>query len=124
MANDEHVALLGKDVDAWNRWRSENPNVVPDLRGALLGGADLREANLSDANLIGAKLTKAHLMRANLRGADLTGADLSDAALRHTVFASTTLTGVKGLDLCRHEGPSVIDFPTLRTLKSSDPLPT
>jgi len=42
MANDDHVALLKKDVDAWNRWRGENPNVVPSLRGALLGGADLR----------------------------------------------------------------------------------
>jgi hypothetical protein len=62
--------------------------------------------------------------RANLRGADLSGADLSEAVLRHTVFGSTTLSEVKGLNLCRHEGPSIIDFATLRTLRISDPLPT
>ena len=28
MANDDHVALLKKDADAWNRWRGENPNVL------------------------------------------------------------------------------------------------
>jgi uncharacterized protein YjbI with pentapeptide repeats len=95
-----------------------------NLRGANLGATDIREPNLSEANLIGAKLSNADLKRANLRGADLTGADLSGATLRHTVFGSTTLTGVKGLDLCRHEGPSIIDFPTLSTLSSSDPLPT
>jgi hypothetical protein len=82
----------------------------------------MREANLSEANLIGAKLSDADLKRVTLRGADLTGADLSRATLRHTVFGSTTLIEVKGLDLCRHEGPSVIDFPTLSTLSS--PLPT
>jgi TIR domain/Pentapeptide repeats (8 copies) len=190
MANDDHVAMLKKGVDAWNKWRNQQPPsfvadlreanlsganlseahllgahlnganlsganlsetnllgahlnaanlseaklIVANLRGANLRGsnlnranlwgADLREANLSDANLIGAKLPNADLMRANLRGADLTEADLSEAALRHTIFGSTALTGVKGLDLCRHEGPSIIDFLTLRTLKSSDPLPT
>jgi uncharacterized protein YjbI with pentapeptide repeats len=95
-----------------------------DLRGANLDTTDMREANLSEANLIGAKLSSADLKRANLRGADLTGADLSGAHLRHTVFGSTTLTEVKGLDLCRHEGPSILDFATLRTLRISDPLPT
>jgi uncharacterized protein YjbI with pentapeptide repeats len=95
-----------------------------DLRGANLGATDMREANLSDANLSGATLSNADLKRANLRGADLTGADLSKATLRHTIFGSTTLTEVKGLNLCRHEGPSIIDFATLSTLRISDPLPT
>jgi hypothetical protein len=173
MANDEHVAILKKGVDAWSEWwdlqapppvadlrgadlrganlgatatREANLNGAnvnaanlseadlfmanlrgatlrgADLRGANLGATDMREANLSEANLIGAKLSDADLKRATLRGADLTGADLSRATLRHTVFGSTTLTEVKGLDLCRHEGPSVIDFPTLSTLRS--PLPT
>jgi TIR domain/Pentapeptide repeats (8 copies) len=115
MANDEHVALLKQGVAAWNQWR--------DLEAATLV-ADLREANLCGAHLSEANLRGAQLNGANLRGADLTGADLSEAGLRHTVFGSTTLTGVKGLNLCHHEGPSVVDFPTLRTLRSSDPLPT
>src|SRR5262249_53969642 len=28
MANDEHVALLKKGVDAWNAWRDKNPNIL------------------------------------------------------------------------------------------------
>jgi hypothetical protein len=41
--------------------------------------------------------------------------------LFRTVFGDTTLTEVKGLNHCRHNGPSVIDFQTLRI---SGPLPT
>jgi hypothetical protein len=36
MANDEHVALLKKGVDAWNEWRKENPEIQPDLSDANL----------------------------------------------------------------------------------------
>jgi hypothetical protein len=32
MADDEHVAILKRGVDAWNEWRRENPDIVPDLR--------------------------------------------------------------------------------------------
>jgi hypothetical protein len=34
MANDEHVAMLKKGVDAWNAWREENPDIRPDLSEA------------------------------------------------------------------------------------------
>ena len=40
MANDEHVAMLKKGVDAWNAWRKEKRDIRPDLS----------EANLSEAN--------------------------------------------------------------------------
>jgi len=46
MAKEEHVALLGQGVDAWNAWRRENPDVSPDLRKADLRWAKLQEANL------------------------------------------------------------------------------
>jgi hypothetical protein len=39
MANDEHVAMLKKGVAAWNAWRDENLDILPDLRGADLSGA-------------------------------------------------------------------------------------
>ena len=62
MANDEHVALLKQDVDAWNAWRKANPHICPDLAGANLSGADLSGANLSGANLSEAGLSEADLM--------------------------------------------------------------
>jgi len=32
MADEEHVALLEQGVEVWNKWREENPGIVPDLR--------------------------------------------------------------------------------------------
>jgi uncharacterized protein YjbI with pentapeptide repeats len=90
MANDEHVALLKKGVDAWNAWRDENPTIHPDLSGADLSGADLSEANLSNANLMGADLSGADLNWADLGGANLTEADLGDADLRAANLVGTT----------------------------------
>jgi hypothetical protein len=52
---------------------------APDLRGALLVGADLRRRDLRAADLRGAVLVGADLRGADLTGADLTGADLRGA---------------------------------------------
>jgi Pentapeptide repeats (8 copies) len=86
MANDEHVKILKKGMDAWNAWRNENLNILPDLagvnlRGADLSGMDLYHSNLSQANLSGANLIRANLWLAKLRGADLSGAYLDGANL-------------------------------------------
>src|SRR5262245_7884798 len=47
MANDEHVAMLKKGVDAWNAWREKDPNIRPDLTGALLDGTGCRVHGVS-----------------------------------------------------------------------------
>jgi uncharacterized protein YjbI with pentapeptide repeats len=108
MANDAHVAILKKGVDAWNAWRDENPDIRPDLKGAdlrqadlrvaNLRGADLRVADLSEASLSAAKLSGADLREANLSGADLSvahlsAANLSEANLRETRFQGALLSG-------------------------------
>jgi hypothetical protein len=86
MANKKHVALLKKGVAAWNAWREKNPDIIPDLSKAHLGGADLSGAyndlggaNLSKANLWEANLSGVNLSGANLGGANLSGANLSGA---------------------------------------------
>ena len=96
-----------------------------DLRAARLGGADLRGAELHEADLGGADLTGADLRGADLRGAivrgaQVGGADLSGAYLLETVLAGIDLSGARGLDTCRHLGPSVLDH---RTLQCSGSLP-
>jgi hypothetical protein len=53
MADDEHVETLKKAADAWDRWRSENANVVLNLDVADLH-TNLSGVNLSRANLSGA----------------------------------------------------------------------
>jgi uncharacterized protein YjbI with pentapeptide repeats len=102
MANDEHVAILRKGVDAWNEWREKNPDIRPDLSGADLGGANLSKANLyganlSDANLRGADLHEAGLLRAilmdaNLSEANLSGAELIDANLNRANLSHADLS--------------------------------
>ena len=81
MADAKQVELLTQDVDAWNRWREENPQLHPDLSGANLRDTDLRVADLVAADLSGAQLIMANLSGADLREADLSGANLVGARL-------------------------------------------
>jgi uncharacterized protein YjbI with pentapeptide repeats len=106
MANDEHVAMLKKGVEAWNAWRDENPDIRPDLvqadlRNRYLRGANLRGANLHEADLTGADLIGANLIGANLIGATLSGADLSEANLNEADLSEGRLVraDLSGADL-------------------------
>ncbi len=65
MANDDHLAILKKGVEAWNKWRAENPYFIPDLVEVSFVEANLSKADLSNARLNGAKLAKANLSGAN-----------------------------------------------------------
>jgi hypothetical protein len=140
MANEEHVALLRRGVEIWNAWRKENSDIVPDLSGASLSGADLTAASLIGTALAKADLREAMLIMASLSGADLTaafltGADLREAMLTRarqtdanlgevilyeTLFVDVNLAQVKGLETCRHQRPSTVDH---RTMQRSGPLP-
>ena len=94
--NTEHLAKLIEGVDAWNAWRTQNPDVKPDLRSANLQGVNLngfdfsnailKRANLSGATLLGANLKAANLRMAKLNNADLLGANLTKANLTKAVL--------------------------------------
>src|SRR6266568_623628 len=116
MANQEHLDILKQAVDAWNAWREQHPEVLPDFSVADLSKANLREvnfygsylygsyfyvANLRNANLRGAYLSGAKLNWANLSGADLSWANLSQADLRGTTLVKTDLNNadLSGADL-------------------------
>ena len=111
MADEEHLRILRQDVDTWNKWRDEHPDIRPDLSEADLVEADLVMANLSRANLSGADLSgaflraadlnRANLNRANLSGADLSEADLVDANLSGADLVKANLgrANLSGADL-------------------------
>jgi uncharacterized protein YjbI with pentapeptide repeats len=108
MADPDPLAELMKGADAWNMWRSENPDVEPDLIGASLSGASISGADLSGVNLSGADLGRTNLRRANLREANLGraflgGAFLGGASLRRASLRETKLSGadLRGADLRR-----------------------
>jgi len=50
MANPEHLNILRRGVELWNKWRVENPSILIDLRGAELKDTDLKGANLSHSD--------------------------------------------------------------------------
>ncbi len=81
MANDEQLAILKQGVEAWNKWREDNPDIHPDLKEALLFSQNLSGANLSGANLLEVDLHWANLSKANLSGAILCGVDLFETNL-------------------------------------------
>lgn len=85
MIKSEHLLILEKGVEVWNRWREDNPEVTPELEGAMLEGFSLGKINLNGSRL----------QHAQLRNADLTGADLSGADLRGADFDGADLTGAK-----------------------------
>ncbi|MBD2691329.1 pentapeptide repeat-containing protein [Anabaena catenula] len=101
MANSEHLDILQQGLEAWNNWRDENPDTVPDFSNFNFFEANLRYANFSRANFSGANLGDAILNYTNFSEADLTGcnlshanfngADLSRANLNHTAFYITSL---------------------------------
>jgi hypothetical protein len=104
MANPEHVKILKQGVEAWNRWRRENPGTKPDLCNAKLSGMKLyhnmrlAEADLSGADLSAVKLMMADLTRANLSRTDLCEADLSTASLTGATLSQAFLFGAKLTD--------------------------
>ncbi len=97
MTNQEHLEILRKGVEAWNRWRAENP-VIPNLQEADLRGTNLQEAilwlaNLQEANLRVASLQEANLRVANLQEANLWGTNLWGANLQGAILWGANLQG-------------------------------
>jgi hypothetical protein len=136
MANPEHLKILKQGVNAWTKWRVENPGVIPDFSNVSIVGADLSGAGLTDANLsgaglievnlrgailIGANLNGAGLMEANLIGAFLDNSDFTQTFVGGTVFGDNDLSTVKGLETVRHVGPSTIGIDTIYKSKGNIP---
>jgi uncharacterized protein YjbI with pentapeptide repeats len=114
MANQEHLDILKQGVEVWNQWRTEHPDMKPDLaeisghnlynstlaRADFMDramGSNLWEAaangyNLSGANLSGAKLSKSNLYGSNLREANFHEADVSGSNLARTDLSNANLS--------------------------------
>ncbi|MGD1853991.1 MAG: toll/interleukin-1 receptor domain-containing protein [Leptolyngbyaceae cyanobacterium] len=99
MATEEHLEILKQGVEVWNRWRKENPRIIPDLRDVCLRGANLYLADFSGsqlqgANLSGAQLNSAYLSGAQLDTVNLSEANLSNASLEGATLREAILSGV------------------------------
>jgi uncharacterized protein YjbI with pentapeptide repeats len=150
MANPEHLAILEQGVEVWNKWREENPDIEPDLRGAdlkygkfegvnlkyvRLGGAQFFHAWVDNADFSGSSLTLTDFTVADLSNSDFRKAGLNntqfllselrdayftEAEFNMTLIIDSDLSGARGLESCTHIGRSYIDH---RTLARSGNLP-
>jgi hypothetical protein len=94
MADQEQLELLKQGVTDWNDWRTQHPEINPDLSGAVLSGADLDEANLRRADLSEADLSGAVLIETNLREATIIGCSIYGISVWNI-----GLEGAKQIDL-------------------------
>ena len=106
MANDEHVAMLGRGATVWNEWRATHDE-MPDLSRAGLRGLDLSGFDLSRADLQGADLRGTTLSRANLSVAHLDGANFFKAVLDDADLAGASLNGAQFLNCSARGHPEV-----------------
>jgi len=93
MANLEHLKILNKGVDVWNKWRQQNPEVNPDLSESKISSANLYRYRLSGANLRGSILVQSCLSDADLYRADLSAANLSRAELIRSNLTGANFSG-------------------------------
>ena len=96
MPNQKHFEVVEQGVNAWNKWRDENPEIEPDLSdvdlsdkrlsNANFGDTDLRRSDLSNTDLRGA-----NLVRADLRAANISKASFNLAKMREANFSEAYL---------------------------------
>ena len=150
MADSKHVSKVKEGAAAWNQWREEEPDVMPDLgwanlnginldgavfaksalklafcKGCSLVGADFSEANMRGVNLEGCDLRGAVFRGANLEGAhmlgaDLTGADFAGANLKLANFDGAILRNANLTGARKLRASQLFHLKDLENLKVSD----
>jgi uncharacterized protein YjbI with pentapeptide repeats len=98
MTDPNHLAILHQGATIWNEWRSNNPDVNPDLTGVNLNRFDFSYYNLARVNFDNANLTQARfhyapLSEATFNGTNLAGVDLSRKNLAYTSLVRVNLRG-------------------------------
>src|SRR5262245_3563285 len=108
MANSEHLAILKQGVEAWNRWRVDNPEVIPNLNAVTLAKADLRGANFALAHFGSTPLddesSEKRYEGASLTGADFSGCDLRGAHFEHSFLFESTFENADCRDAIFYSG--------------------
>ncbi len=96
MPNQTHLEMINQGVEAWNKWREENPEIEPDLSDVDFSNLKLNNANLSDtdfrrSNLRNTDFRGANLVRADLRACNISQTSFNLAKLREANFSEAYL---------------------------------
>ncbi len=90
----DHSKIFNQGVEAWNKWREENPELTPDLAGEQFSYENLSGINFSRMDLSYEDLSSATLIGADFTRAELDHTDLSDAYLKGAKFVDGNLSCV------------------------------
>jgi uncharacterized protein YjbI with pentapeptide repeats len=71
MANPEHLAILKKGVDAWNKWRQDWPEITPNLRSCDIQYGNFQRADFSHTDFIEADISNSLLTFSDFRQPNL-----------------------------------------------------
>lgn len=92
MANKNHLEVLKKGIDVWNKWRESNPYIEPDLSEVSKFRAGFNKANLRRTILRNSNLNFADFEFADLTMADLSGSDLKNANFCYSTLMDADLS--------------------------------
>lgn len=99
MPDQEHLNIILKGVESWNRWRSENPEIKPDLSYSDLRMENVRKSGLFDIDdQCGEEfvnLNNVNFESVNLSGAKLEGVVLGEANLKETDLRFAKMKGAR-----------------------------
>ncbi len=103
MANQLHLDILTQGIETWNKWRIEEPHIIPDLTEATLREKCFGQGTVRYTGGIfgpgkgpfGVKdfpgydfPISANFRKVNFSGANLDGSDFADADLSEAIFSS------------------------------------
>jgi uncharacterized protein YjbI with pentapeptide repeats len=97
MANREHIKILKQGVKVWNKWRKDNPKIVPDLSNydfeeIHFDGIDFKNVDLEHSMFFNSSLTRTLFSESNLHfttfsDVNLSGSNFGFTTLRQVFFS-------------------------------------
>lgn len=87
MANEDQLRIIRQGVEAWNKWRKENPDQEIDLSEANLGGVNLGGMSFSDELLILGRPVSGAEFYSVLQNIEFSGQNI----LSYVIYSSTDI---------------------------------
>jgi len=89
MAFADHTQILMQGVNIWNKWRKDNPKIIPQLSQVNISEMEGFPTGLSNINLSNAYLENTNLYGINMEGSNFEGSILYNSNCYGTSFRNT-----------------------------------